>query len=143
MFDVHILPTVNATLNATSAVLLVWGYRLIRNGRTVEQQRNAHKKVMLCALGVSAAFLLSYLYYHYETGLKKFGHEGLLRNVYLTILLTHTVLAASVPVLALIAVRRAWKGEFARHVKVAKWLFPIWLYVSVTGVVVYFMLYQL
>ena len=143
MFDVHILPTVNATLNATSAGLLVWGYSLIRNGRTEAQKRDAHKKVMLSALGVSAAFLISYLFYHYETGSKKFAGEGLLRNVYLTILFTHTVLAASVPVLAIVAVRRAWKGQFARHIKVAKWLFPIWLYVSVTGVVVYLMLYQL
>jgi uncharacterized membrane protein YozB (DUF420 family) len=143
MFDVHILPTVNATLNATSAVLLLWGYSLIRNGRTDAQKRDAHKKVMLSALGVSAAFLISYLYYHYETGSKKFAHEGLLRTVYLTILFTHTVLAASVPVLAIIAVRRAWKGQFAKHVAVTKWLFPIWLYVSITGVVVYFLLYHL
>jgi len=143
MFDVHILPTVNATLNATSAGLLVWGYTLIRNGRTEAQKRDAHKKVMLSALGVSTAFLISYLFYHYETGSKKFAGVGLLRNVYLTILFTHTVLAASVPILAIVAVRRAWKGQFAKHIKVAKWLFPIWLYVSVTGVVVYLMLYQL
>ncbi len=143
MIDVHILPTVNATLNATSGVLLVWGYSLIRNGRTDAQKRDAHKKVMLSALGVSTAFLISYLFYHYETGSKKFEHEGLLRTAYLTILFTHTVLAASVPVLAIIAVRRAWKGQFARHVAIAKWLFPIWLYVSVTGVVVYFLLYHL
>ena len=143
MFDVHVLPAVNATLNATSAVLLIWGYTLIRSGRTDAQKRDAHKKVMLSALGVSTAFLISYLFYHYETGSKKFAHEGLLRNAYLTILFTHTVLAASVPVLAIIAVRRALKAQYAKHVKVVKWLFPIWVYVSVTGVIVYFMLYQL
>ena len=77
-----------------------------------------------------------------KTGSKKFAREGTLRNVYLTILFTHTVLAASVPVLAIIAVRRALKGQFARHVKVTKWLFPIWVYVSLTGVLIYLMLYH-
>jgi protein SCO1/2/putative membrane protein len=142
MIDVHILPTVNATLNATSAILLVRGYLLIRSGRADPATRTAHKRIMLTAVAVSALFLISYLYYHAQVGSVRFQKEGLLRTVYLTILFTHTVLAATVPVLVIAAVRRALKGQFAKHVKTAKWLYPIWLYVSITGVVVYLMLYR-
>jgi uncharacterized membrane protein YozB (DUF420 family) len=135
--DIHSLPALNAILNGTAAVLLVTGYRFIRAGN-----REAHHKTMLAAFGVSILFLISYLIYHWHVGSVHYPHEGILRYIYLTILVTHTVLAATVPVLAIITLRRALKGQFARHKKLAKWTFPIWLYVSVTGVVVYLMLYQ-
>ncbi len=136
--DIHSLPALNAILNGTAAVLLVTGYRFIRAGN-----RDAHHKVMLAAFGVSVLFLISYLIYHWHRRVGALSpREGILRYIYLTILLTHTVLAATVPVLAIMTLRRALKGQFARHKKLAKWTFPIWLYVSVTGVVVYLMLYQ-
>jgi uncharacterized membrane protein YozB (DUF420 family) len=135
--DIHSLPAVNATLNGSAAVLLVTGRTLIRNGN-----REAHHKVMLTAFGVSVLFLISYLIYHWHVGSVHYPHTGVLRYIYLTILFTHTVLAASVPVLAIVTLRRALKGQFARHKRIAKWTYPIWLYVSVTGVVVYLMLYQ-
>jgi uncharacterized membrane protein YozB (DUF420 family) len=136
---ISILPTVNATLNALSAVLLVWAYILIRN-RRIEQ----HRKVMLTAFATSCLFLICYLVYHAQIGSKPFGHEGTtLRTVYLTILATHTVLAAAVPFLAVITLRRGLAGKYDRHRKIARWTLPIWLYVSVTGVVVYVMLYHL
>ncbi len=136
---IHVLPTVNATLNAISAVLLVWAYILIRNKR-VEQ----HRRVMLTAFTTSCLFLVSYLVYHAQTGSRPFGHEGTtLRTVYLSILATHTVLAAAVPFLAIITLRRGLAAKYDRHRRIARWTLPIWLYVSVTGVVVYFMLYHL
>ena len=135
--DVHDLPAVNATLNGTAAVLLGTGYRLIRQRRF-----EAHKRVMLAAFSVSVLFLISYLVYHFNAGVVYYSHTGILRVVYLTILFTHTALAAAVPVLAIITLRRAWKGNFAKHHRLAVWTLPIWLYVSVTGVVVYVMLYQ-
>jgi putative membrane protein len=131
------LPAVDATLNATAAVLLVTGYTLIRLGR-----RDTHKKVMLAAFAMSILFLVSYLVYHSQAGSKRFPGQGTVRAVYFTILTTHTVLAAAVPVLAVVTLRRAWRGDFARHRRLARWTLPIWLYVSVTGVVVYWMLYQ-
>ncbi|MEQ1949288.1 MAG: DUF420 domain-containing protein [Bryobacteraceae bacterium] len=131
------LPALNATLNGTSAVLLVWAYVLIKKGHCEE-----HKKVMLAAFTVSVCFLISYLVYHWQVGTVRYPHTGFIRNVYLTILATHTILAASVPVLAIIALRRGLRGNFARHKAVARWALPIWLYVSITGVVVYLMLYQ-
>lgn len=135
--SVHDLPALNATLNGTSAVLLTCGYFLIRNGK-----REMHKRVMITAFCVSVAFLISYLVYHAQVGSVKYPHSGALRVVYLTILSTHTVLAAAVPVLAILTLRRGLKGKFERHRAVARWTLPIWLYVSVTGVVVYLMLYQ-
>jgi len=137
VIGIHDLPVLNATLNGTSAVLLTTGYILIRNGR-----KDAHKRVMLAAFTVSIVFLISYLIYHSQVGSVHYPHPGMLRTIYLTILSTHTVLAATVPVLAILTLRRALKGEFARHRKLAKWTLPIWLYVSVTGVIVYLMLYQ-
>jgi uncharacterized membrane protein YozB (DUF420 family) len=136
--DVHSLPALNALLNATSAVLLFTGYSLIRSG-----QREAHRKVMLTAFGTSIVFLISYLVYHAQVGSVPFQGTGVLRAVYFTILVSHTILAASVPVLAIITLRRGLKGNYPQHRKIAKWTFPIWMYVSVTGVVVYFMLYWL
>lgn len=138
MIGVADLPAVNAVLNATAAVLLVSGYQLIRNGR-----RETHRKAMLGAFGVSVLFLISYLFYHAQVGSVRFEKTGLIRGVYLTILATHTVLAAAVPFLAVITLRRGLKGRFEAHRRIARWTLPIWLYVSVTGVVVYLMLYWL
>lgn len=136
--DVRDLPALNALLNLTAAILLVTGYILIRQGK-----REAHRKVMTAALAASVLFLTSYLIYHAQVGSVRFAKEGAIRTVYLTILLTHTVLAATVPFLAIVTLRRAWKGEFAKHRALARWTLPIWLYVSVTGVIVYLMLYQM
>jgi uncharacterized membrane protein YozB (DUF420 family) len=137
LIGVHDLPAVNATLNATSAVLLGTGYTLIRRGR-----RETHRRVMLAAFTVSILFLISYLIYHSQVGSVRYPHTGALRILYRTILFTHTALAATVPVLAIVTLRRAGKGQFVRHRRLAHWTLPIWLYVSVTGVVVYVMLYQ-
>ena len=137
MIRLEDLPKLNAVLNATAAVLLVCAYTLIRRGR-----REAHKRVMLAAFSVSVLFLISYLTYHAQVGSVRYPHSGPIRLVYLTILFTHTVLAAAVPVLAIITLRRGLKGNFVRHKAIARWTLPIWLYVSVTGVVVYLMLYQ-
>ena len=135
--DVHSLPAVNATLNAISAVLLITGYALIRNGRV-----QAHHRVMISAFTVSAAFLVCYLIYHSQVGSVRYPKSGPIRSIYYTILITHTALAATVPVLAILTLRRALRGDFARHKKIARWTLPIWLYVSITGVVVYLMLYR-
>ena len=132
------LPTLNAALNATSAVLLVLGWFLIRRRRI-----EAHRRAMLSAFGCSIVFLVSYLVYHFQVGSVKFQGSGAIRTVYFAILLTHTVLAAAVPFLAVITLSRALARRFDRHRKIARWTLPIWLYVSVTGVVVYGMLYQM
>ena len=131
------LPTLNAALNATATVLLITGWRLVRSGR-----REAHRRVMIGALACSALFLASYLVYHFEVGSVRFPGTGTVRTVYLAILLTHTVLAAILPVLVAITVVRAFRSRFAQHRRIARWTLPIWLYVSVTGVVVYWMLYR-
>ena len=138
MIGARDLPTLNAILNATAVVLLTWGFALIRR-RKIQM----HKRVMLAAFGVSVLFLVSYLVYHYEVGSVRFQKTGAIRTVYLSILLTHTVLAAAVPVLAVMTLTRALKGRFDRHRAIARWTLPVWLYVSVTGVVVYWMLYWL
>jgi len=138
--DVHELPAVNAILNGTAAILLVRGYFLIRSGK-----REQHKKIMIAAFTVSVVFLISYLIYHANSGIVYYQKTGFIRYVYFTILYTHTPLAAAVPVLAIITLRRALKaektGDFSRHRRIARWTLPIWLYVSVTGVLVYLMLY--
>jgi len=138
MISVRDLPTLNAILNASAAVLLVWGYTLIRRGR-----RDTHRKVMLAAFATSCLFLVCYLIYHAQVGTVRFQGTGALRTLYLTILGTHTVLAAAVPVLAIITLRRGLAARYDRHRRLARWTLPIWLYVSVTGVVVYLMLYHL
>jgi uncharacterized membrane protein YozB (DUF420 family) len=135
---VHYLPTLNAILNGTAAVLLLIGFLLIKN-RKIHQ----HRAVMLTAFGVSILFLTSYLVYHAQVGSVPFKHQGTIRTIYFAILISHTLLAATVPVLAIITLNRALKKRFARHRAIARWTFPIWLYVSVTGVVVYLMLYHL
>ncbi len=132
------LPTLNAALNATSAVLLVLGWGLI-----LRRKIDAHRRTMLSAFGCSIAFLVSYLVYHFQVGSVKFQGTGAVRTVYFAVLLTHTVLAAAVPFLAAITLSRALARRFDRHRKIARWTLPIWLYVSVTGVVVYWMLYQM
>ena len=132
------LPTVNAVLNAASAVLLVSGYRHIRR-----RQITAHQRCMIAASVTSTLFLVSYLIYHYNVGSMPFRGQGWVRPVYFTILISHTVLAAAVVPLVLVTLFRAWKANFAKHAQIAKWTLPIWLYVSVTGVVIYWMLYQL
>jgi uncharacterized membrane protein YozB (DUF420 family) len=132
------LPALNATLNALSAVFLTTGYLSIRRGR-----RDTHKRCMLAALVTSALFLLSYVVYHLNTGSRPFGGQGVLRVVYFAILITHVVLAATVLPLALVTAARGLGGRFDRHVRLARWTFPIWMYVSVTGVVIYLMLYRM
>ena len=138
MITIRDLPAVNAILNATAAVLLVWGYTLIRR-----HQKQNHKRVMIAAFITSCLFLVCYLVYHYQVGSVRFAHEGAIRTVYLTILGTHTVLAAAVPFLAVITLRRGLAARYDKHRRIARWTLPIWLYVSVTGVVVYLMLYHL
>jgi uncharacterized membrane protein YozB (DUF420 family) len=136
--DVAALPAVNALLNATSAVLLVAGFRQIRRGHVA-----AHRACMLGAFGVSTLFLLSYVVYHARAGSVAFQGQGLVRPVYFTLLLTHIVLAAAIVPLALATIHRAWTERFDRHRRIARWTLPIWLYVSVTGVIIYLMLYHL
>ena len=136
--DVRQLPALNALLNTASAILLVTGYRFIRQGR-----RDAHRAAMTAALIVSAVFLASYLVYHAQVGSVKFQKTGWILPVYFTILISHTVLAACVAPMALVTVWRAWKGRFDRHRRLARITLPLWLYVSVTGVAVYVMLYRL
>jgi len=137
LIGVQSLPAINATLNAIAAILLLIAYRFIRTGRIV-----AHRRVMLSAFGVSVLFLICYLIYHSQTGVLHYAKTGPIRLVYFSILTTHTILAAAVPVLAIITLRRGLRTDFQRHRRIARWTFPIWLYVSVTGVIVYLMLYQ-
>lgn len=132
------LPTLNACLNSISAVLLGAGYYFIRRG-----QIERHRLSMAAAFLVSCAFLTSYLIYHYQVGSVPFTRQGWIRPVYFTILISHIVLAAAIVPLALITLFRAWKQQFERHKRIARWTLPIWMYVSVTGVVIYLMLYRL
>lgn len=132
------LPTVNAILNGIAAVFLLVGWVLIRRRRM-----RAHRAAMLSALVCSVAFLASYLVYHAQVGSVRFQGTGAIRTVYFTVLLTHTVLAAAVPFLAAITLTRALQRRFPRHRTIARWTLPIWLYVSVTGVALYWMLYHL
>jgi len=138
MIPISLLPTVNAVLNTLSAVLLLNGYRCIRQRRIA-----AHKASMLAAFVTSSLFLTSYLIYHYHTGSRPFEQQGWIRPVYFGILLSHTVLAVVIVPLVIVTLKRAWKGQFERHRQIARRTLPLWLYVSVTGVVVYWMLYRL
>jgi uncharacterized membrane protein YozB (DUF420 family) len=131
------LPAVNASLNALATCLLIYGYSLIRQGK-----REQHKRVMLSAFGVSVVFLICYLVYHFNVGSVKYTKEGFIRYVYYGILISHVLLAMTVPVLAIMTLWRAFQERFDKHRKIARITFPIWLYVSVTGVIVYLMLYQ-
>lgn len=138
MISLSQLPSLNAALNALSALLLVAGYLFIKS-----RNINAHKRCMLAAFASSVLFLVSYLVYHYQVGSVPFKGQGGIRIVYFTILFTHTVLATVVVPLALVTLFRAFKERFDAHRRIARWTFPIWLYVSVTGVIVYAMLYRM
>jgi len=131
------LPTLNASLNALSALFLIVGYLLIRRGRV-----SAHRAAMLAAFTTSSLFLVSYLVYHFQAGSVPYPGTGPLRTLYFAILLSHTLLAAAVPFLAVITLVRALRERFDRHRAIARWTLPIWLYVSLTGVVIYLMLYR-
>jgi putative membrane protein len=131
------LPAVNATLNATSAVLLVLGFVFIQR-----REITRHKICMTGAFFVSVAFLVSYVVYHANHGSTPFTGQGWIRPVYFAILVSHVVLAAAVPPLAIVTLRRAWAEDYPRHTRIAVVTWPIWMYVSVTGVVVYWLLYH-
>ena len=132
-----IYPVINASLNGTSAVLLITAHSLIKRGRVA-----GHRALMLTAVVTSGAFLISYLYYHAHVGSVRFQGQGWSRPVYFSILITHTILAAAIVPLVVITLSRALRERFDRHRAIARWTYPVWLYVSVTGVVIYFMLYQ-
>jgi uncharacterized membrane protein YozB (DUF420 family) len=136
--SLSMLPALNALLNATSAALIVIGWRRIRAKR-----RNAHRDAMLAAVVTSSLFLASYLYYHFHAGTTRFTAGGGARAFYFTVLLSHTVLAAVVPFLVATALYFAFRQRFETHRRIARWTLPIWMYVSVTGVVIYVMLYHL
>ncbi len=136
--DLRFLPPLNACLNLAASALLVTGYRLVKAGRKEE-----HKRCMLAATALSVLFLISYLTYHGVHGTTYFPHGGWLKTLYLTILWTHMPLAATVPFLAGVTIRHAMKGRWEAHRKWARRTFPIWIYVSVTGVMIYLMLYHL
>jgi uncharacterized membrane protein YozB (DUF420 family) len=132
------LPHLNAVLNSTSAVLLLSGFRFIRRG-----QIQAHRNCQLTALFTSTLFLISYLTYHYYHGATRFPGQGLVRTFYFVLLISHTILAVVIVPLIMITIYRAARGDFLRHRNIARWTLPLWLYVSVTGVIVYVMLYHL
>jgi len=127
----------NATLNGVSAILLAGGYVAIRRGKIA-----VHKAFMIAAFTVSSAFLVSYLVYHYRVGHVPFAGQGWIRPVYFVLLLTHTVLAVVIVPMIIVTLRRAWLERFDRHRIIARWTLPLWFYVSVTGVIVYLMVYQ-
>ena len=131
-------PALNAALNGASAILLSMGYLMIRRGRVL-----AHKSCMGLAFISSTVFLISYLVYHARVGSVAFRGQGWIRPVYFTLLASHTVLAAAILPLALITLSRALREQFDRHKRIARWTLPLWLYVSITGVVIYFLLYHL
>ena len=135
--SISALPAVNATLNAIATVLLVAGYVCIRRGNV-----RAHRAAMIGAFTTSALFLISYVVYHANAGSRPFPGQGPIRTVYFVILVSHIVLAAAIPPLAALTLWRALASRFDRHVRLARWTLPLWLYVSVTGIVVYLMLYQ-
>jgi uncharacterized membrane protein YozB (DUF420 family) len=128
----------NASLNGVSAVLLAGGYAAIRSSKIA-----VHKAFMISAFVVSSVFLVSYLVYHYRVGHVAFGGQGWIRPVYFVLLTTHTILAVVIVPMILVTLRRAWLGKFDRHRVIARWTLPLWFYVSVTGVIVYLMVYQI
>lgn len=131
------LPAVNASLNGASAVFLVLGYVFIRRHRIF-----AHRVSMICAVACSSVFLASYLYFHFHAGLVRFGGQGWIRPVYFTLLTSHSILAAAIVPLVLITLSRALGERFDRHRAIARWTLPLWFYVSVTGVLIYWLLYR-
>lgn len=137
MFSVSDLPLLNALLNTMSAVLLVIGHQKMKSGDI-----SAHKKFMIAVFATSTMFLTSYLIYHYVHGSQPFQGRGWIRPVYFTILLTHTICATAIVPLAIITLRRGLRREDDRHARIARWTYPVWLYVSITGVLIYLLLYQ-
>ncbi len=131
------LPTLNAILNATSGIFLFAGYRFIRRKRIKQ-----HKFCMLAAVTTSILFFISYLYYHYHAGSKPFTGQGPIRTIYFIILISHTILAVINVPFVIITLTRALKEKFDQHARIARWTFPLWMYVSITGVIVYLMLYH-
>ena len=138
MLTISDLPLLNATLNGIAAILLVTGFLFIKQGR-----RRQHQWCMLGALTTSALFLVSYVTYHLHAGSRPFPGQGPIRVVYFGILITHVILAAVIVPLALLTAVRGLRSQFDKHVRIARWTFPVWLYVSVTGVVIYLMLYEI
>ena len=140
MTDYTIFPVINASLNGTSAVLIATGRVLIRRGRVA-----AHRALMIAAVVSSSTFLVCYLWYHAHAGVGsvRFQGQGVVRPIYFAILISHTLLAAVVVPLVIVTLVRGLRGRFDRHRAIARWTYPIWLYVSVTGVVIYVMLYQI
>lgn len=138
VFSYYSLAPLNAALNSTAAILLLAGFYLIGKGRV-----RAHRACMIAAVAVSAAFLTSYLVYHYQVGNVRFTGQGWVRPVYFSILIPHVILAGAIVPLVLTSLYFAMRGRFHAHRRVARWTWPLWMFVSVTGVVVYFMLYQL
>lgn len=132
------LPALNATLNSIAAILLLFGFITIKQGK-----RELHKKIMFGALGVSAAFLTSYLIYHYAVGSVPYQKYDWTRPLYFIILIPHVILAALMTPFIIVAVWHALRGSFDKHRRLVKWVWPVWMFVSVSGVVVYLMLYQL
>ena len=138
MIDYTVLPTVNASLNALSGVFLLVGYVLIRRRRIT-----AHRNAMLGAFASSTLFLISYLVYHWHAGSRPFTGQGPIRYVYFAILISHVILAAAILPMAISTLSRGLRGRYVEHKRIARWTFPTWMYVSVTGVIVYLMLYQM
>lgn len=138
MLPLHALPRLNAILNAASAALLVTGYIFIRRHKIL-----AHKTCMLSAFGCSTCFLASYLYFHFHAGLVRFSGQGPIRPAYFTILISHTILAVVIVPLVLITLTFALRNRFRSHKAIARWTLPLWLYVSITGVIVYWLLFVL
>jgi putative membrane protein len=138
MFDYYSLAPLNSILNAIAAVLLMAGFVCIRTRRV-----RAHRVCMVSAFAVSTAFFISYLTYHYHVGDVRFQGHGIVRPIYFTILITHITLALTIVPLALITLSRALRGNFSQHRRIARWTWPIWMYVSVTGVIVYLMCYRM
>ena len=135
---ISVLPHLNAVLNTTSALLLLLGFTLIRLGRV-----RAHRNCQVTAVLTSMLFLISYLTYHYHHGSTRFAGQGIARPLYFSILITHTILAVVIVPLVVVTLYRAARGDFIRHRRIARWTLPLWLYVSVTGVIVYLMLYHI
>ena len=138
MPDLSIFPGLNATLNGASAVLIVAGHGFIKR-----QNMRMHRACMIAAVITSGLFLACYLYYHAHVGSVHFPGHGLAKGIYFAILISHTILAAAVPPLVIITLVFALRERFERHRRIARWTYPIWLYVSVSGVIVYLMLYQI
>jgi uncharacterized membrane protein YozB (DUF420 family) len=135
---VYALPHLNAILNGTSGLLLVTGYLFIRRRKVT-----AHRNCLIAAVTTSTLFLISYLTYHYYHGSTRFTGQGMIRPLYFAILISHTILAVVIVPFVGVTLYRAARGQFIKHRRIARWTFPLWLYVSVTGVIVYLMLYQI